>query len=65
MLEEEMYQSLKSQLSDVVPDVELRYKAGFHAQELLVGLPGDDETPRWDRIAPLAGFASRCEPSGG
>jgi quinolinate synthase len=29
MLEEEMYQSLKSQLSDVVPDVELRYKAGI------------------------------------
>jgi arginine-tRNA-protein transferase len=43
----------------------LRYKAGFHAQELLVGLPGESETPRWDRIAPPGGLASRFEPSGG
>jgi leucyl-tRNA---protein transferase len=27
----------------------LRYKAAFHPQELLVGLPGDDEVPRWVR----------------
>jgi arginyl-tRNA--protein-N-Asp/Glu arginylyltransferase len=31
----------------------LRYKAAFRPQELLVGLPGDDETPRWDRMATL------------
>jgi leucyl-tRNA---protein transferase len=43
----------------------LSYKAGFHAQELLVGLPGDSEAPRWDRIAPLTGLASRFEPSSG
>jgi len=30
----------------------LRYKAAFHPQELLVGLPGDHEVPRWDRITP-------------
>ena len=29
----------------------LRYKGAFHPQELLVGLPGDGETPRWDRVA--------------
>jgi quinolinate synthase len=29
MLVEEMYQALKNQLADVVPDVELRYKAGI------------------------------------
>lgn len=28
----------------------LRYKAAFHAQELLVGLPVDGEPPRWQRI---------------
>jgi len=28
----------------------LRYKAAFHPQELLVGLPGEDETPRWERM---------------
>jgi arginyl-tRNA--protein-N-Asp/Glu arginylyltransferase len=27
----------------------LRYKAAFRPQETLVGLPGDDETPRWAR----------------
>ncbi len=43
----------------------LRYKAAFHPQELLIGLPGDDETPRWERIAPPAGPASRFEPRGG
>jgi arginine-tRNA-protein transferase len=32
----------------------LRYKAAFHPQELLVGLPGDDEIPRWDRMATLS-----------
>lgn len=31
----------------------LRYKAAFRAQELLVGLPGDDEAPHWQRM-PLA-----------
>ena len=30
----------------------LRYKAAFNPQELLVGLPDDHETPRWDRITP-------------
>jgi len=30
----------------------LRYKAAFHPQELLVGLPGDHEAPRWDRLTP-------------
>jgi arginine-tRNA-protein transferase len=30
----------------------LRYKAAFHPQELLVGLPGDHELPRWERITP-------------
>jgi arginine-tRNA-protein transferase len=25
----------------------LRYKADFHTQEVLVGLPGDRDTPRW------------------
>jgi len=29
----------------------LRYKAAFHPQELLVGLPSDAETPRWVRVA--------------
>jgi arginyl-tRNA--protein-N-Asp/Glu arginylyltransferase len=30
----------------------LRYKAAFHPQELLEGLPGDHELPRWERITP-------------
>lgn len=30
----------------------LRYKASFHAQELLVGFPADDESPHWRRMTP-------------
>jgi arginine-tRNA-protein transferase len=30
----------------------LRYKAAFRPQELLVGLPGDHEASRWERITP-------------
>ena len=33
----------------------LSYKAAFHTQELLVGLPSDEETPRWVRSAPQVG----------
>ncbi len=39
----------------------LRYKAAFHPQELLVGMPDDHETPRWDRIARWAGLTARPE----
>jgi len=28
----------------------LRYKSAFRPQEVLVGLPAEDETPRWNRI---------------
>jgi leucyl-tRNA---protein transferase len=38
----------------------LRYKAAFHPQEILVGLPADDEAPRWVRDAgPAQGTASQ------
>jgi len=33
----------------------LSYKAAFHTQELLVGLPSDQETPRWVRRPPSIG----------
>jgi arginine-tRNA-protein transferase len=32
----------------------LRYKAAFHAQDLLVGLPADDESPHWRRLPRLS-----------
>jgi arginyl-tRNA--protein-N-Asp/Glu arginylyltransferase len=33
----------------------LAYKDAFHPHETLVGLPGDDEEPRWVRTAPTDG----------
>jgi arginyl-tRNA--protein-N-Asp/Glu arginylyltransferase len=33
----------------------LGYKAAFHAQEVLTGLPADDEAPRWQRASVTAG----------
>jgi len=39
----------------------LRYKAAFHAQDLLVGLPADDEAPRWQRLARLSAGASSSD----
>jgi arginine-tRNA-protein transferase len=33
----------------------LGYKAAFHAQEVLTGLPTDDEAPRWRLASATAG----------
>jgi len=38
----------------------LRYKAAFRPHETLVGLPADDETPRWVRGAETADARTRC-----